>query len=424
MRKTLTQVTVSRLRAPAEGRLEVLDTITPGFGIRVTPNGTRTYFAIYRIKGDRKQRRLTLGDAQAVNAVGADAPAQSVMNYTYDVGGNLTMTSDDANNHITNVFDIRGRKIDTTDPDLSPTAGHWTYTYNGLGERLSQTDAKTQTGTFAYDKLGRLVRRIDNLGGGANQDVTLFTYDTAANGKGKLAQVQRGLTEGAASAASPEQAFTFDSLGRPSTETRRIDTTNYLFTTTYDSASRIASIAYPTIQFSPTPQTFTATYTYTVGAGYLKTVQNGATVLWQATAADAEGHPTGLTLGSGIKTARAYNPYTGLVSTINSSSNNFTSNDIQQEAYTFDDIGNLVQRVDGRQTVLQGGVPVPLSETFNYDGDNRVLSAQVLGQPVKSFTYDVLGNLITKAGIAGTLTYGGVGAGPHAVVAAGSWTYT
>lgn len=63
MRKTLTEKTVSRLKAPATGRLEVFDTITPGFGLRITPSNSRTYFALYRIKGDRKQHRLTLGDA-------------------------------------------------------------------------------------------------------------------------------------------------------------------------------------------------------------------------------------------------------------------------------------------------------------------------------------------------------------------------
>lgn len=64
MRKTLTEITVSRLKAPADGRLEVLDTITTGFGIRITPQNSRTYFAVYRIDGDRKLHRLTLGDAK------------------------------------------------------------------------------------------------------------------------------------------------------------------------------------------------------------------------------------------------------------------------------------------------------------------------------------------------------------------------
>lgn len=41
--------------------------------------------------------------------------------------GNLTRTTDPAGNSIANVFDTRGRKTQTTDPDL----GLWKYDYNG-----------------------------------------------------------------------------------------------------------------------------------------------------------------------------------------------------------------------------------------------------------------------------------------------------
>jgi len=64
--KRLTEQTVTRLAPPAAGRLEILDSITPGFGLRVTPQGTRTYFVLYRIKGERRLQRLTLGTADAL----------------------------------------------------------------------------------------------------------------------------------------------------------------------------------------------------------------------------------------------------------------------------------------------------------------------------------------------------------------------
>lgn len=63
MRKNLTEITVQRLKPPDAGRLEVMDTATTGFGVRITPAGTRTFFVLYRIKGERAQQRLTLGDA-------------------------------------------------------------------------------------------------------------------------------------------------------------------------------------------------------------------------------------------------------------------------------------------------------------------------------------------------------------------------
>lgn len=79
MRKKLTDKTVSETKKPAEGRLEFLDTITPGFGLRITPADTRTYFAMYRIKGDRKQHRLTIGDAGDKTLAAARATAQEAI---------------------------------------------------------------------------------------------------------------------------------------------------------------------------------------------------------------------------------------------------------------------------------------------------------------------------------------------------------
>ena len=74
-------------------------------------------------------------------------------------------------------YDIRGRKKEMDDPDL----GFWTYGYNSLGELISQTDAKTQTVTMHYDKLGRLDRREEFEG------VSTWQYDTApGKGLGKL----------------------------------------------------------------------------------------------------------------------------------------------------------------------------------------------------------------------------------------------
>lgn len=66
MRKKLTEQAVTRFAPPEAGRLEILDSITPGFGLRVTPQGTRTYFVLYRIKGERRLQRLTLGKADDI----------------------------------------------------------------------------------------------------------------------------------------------------------------------------------------------------------------------------------------------------------------------------------------------------------------------------------------------------------------------
>jgi len=79
MRKNLTEITVQRLKPPDAGRLEVMDTATTGLGLRVTPAGTKTFFVLYRIKGERAQQRLTLGDAGAKSVADARREAQDAI---------------------------------------------------------------------------------------------------------------------------------------------------------------------------------------------------------------------------------------------------------------------------------------------------------------------------------------------------------
>jgi integrase len=92
MRKKLTTVTVGRLAPPKAGRLEVWDTLLPGFGLRITDKNVRSYFVMYRV-GDgpavrnsagtiiagRRLRRLTLGNAKALRLDQARAKARAAL---------------------------------------------------------------------------------------------------------------------------------------------------------------------------------------------------------------------------------------------------------------------------------------------------------------------------------------------------------
>lgn len=60
--KTLTEQMIDRMRPPPAdaGRLEIWDKALPGFGLRVSPAGTKTFVLMYRFDG--RKRRLTLGN--------------------------------------------------------------------------------------------------------------------------------------------------------------------------------------------------------------------------------------------------------------------------------------------------------------------------------------------------------------------------
>jgi RHS repeat-associated protein len=318
--------------------------------------------------------------------------------YRYDAFGNLIETEDADGNLIQNSYDVRGRKIAMNDPDM----GNWTYEYNVLGELISQTDAKGQTVTFTYDKLGRMVSRTEPEG------TSTWSYDTASNGIGKIAQTVGSEGE--------VKTYQYDSLGRASSVTTLVDNQSFTVSTSYDSLSRVSTITYPPSQRYATGLVVGYTYTQaaTDGAdGYLKTVtnQSDATLYWQATAQDAEGHLTEWALGNGITSEYNYNAQTGLVSSIQSRTSGAT-NDIQFLGFAFDAIGNLTSRTDYNQKVGTG-LSDWLIEDFQYDNLNRMTQSQVAGQTAKTYNYDALGNITFKTGV-GSYSYGN-NAGPHAV---------
>jgi YD repeat-containing protein len=146
------------------------------------------------------QTRTVTKNSQGQVVSVKDALGQTML-FAYDAFGNLIQTTDSQTNIVTATYDVRGRKIASSDPDL----GAWTYAYDTLGELTGQTDAKSQTTALSYDKLGRLVQRVE-------ADMTsVWTYDTAANGIGKLAS--SGITAGSGNGFA--RNVSYDSLGRP-----------------------------------------------------------------------------------------------------------------------------------------------------------------------------------------------------------------
>ncbi len=62
--RKLTDRAVAALKPPATGRLEVWDATLPGFGLRITPTGKKTWCVMYRVGG--RKRRHTIGNYPAV----------------------------------------------------------------------------------------------------------------------------------------------------------------------------------------------------------------------------------------------------------------------------------------------------------------------------------------------------------------------
>ena len=308
----------------------------------------------------------------------------NTMSYAYDAVGNMVQTTDAVHNVVTATYDLRGRKIASSDPDL----GFWTYSYNTLGQLVSQTDAKNQTSTITYDKLGRTIQRVE-------PDMTsVWSYDTAANGIGKLAS--SGITAGPGSGFA--RSVSYDTLGRPVQVSTTVDGTAYTMGATYDAYSRLSKVTYPS--------GFTARYGYN-SLGYANQLLDDATsqVHWTANAMDAESHLTQQTAGNGLVTVRSFNATTGRLTNVSTGSGNA----VQSQSYTYDLLGNPLSRSDANTN---------LSESFAYDALNRLTSATVNLSPTplaKSFSYSAIGNLLSKSDV-GNYSYAPPGSPlPHAV---------
>jgi RHS repeat-associated protein len=310
----------------------------------------------------------------------------ATVTYDYDAIGNLTSTNA-AGVTTTMTYDNRGRKTQMVDPDM----GTWTYGYNAFGELTSQTDAKSQSVTMGYDALGRMTSRVEAEG------TTIWTYDTAANGKGKLASV--------AAPGSYGETYTYDSLGRPNTVSRTIDGVAYSIGQTYDGSGRPEKTVYPTgFQTKNVYNAF----------GFVKEVRraDGTTneLFWRADSYAVDGRINGETYGNGVTNDRIYDKASGRLTGAGVGLG--TGTEVQFLAYTYDQIGNVTARSDGA---------IGRSETFVYDTLDRLTSHALAGGATVTVTYDAKGNITNKSDV-GNYTYDATK--QHAVTQAGSNTYT
>jgi hypothetical protein len=169
-------------------------------------------------------------------------------------------------------------------------------------------------------------------------------------------------------------------------------------TSAYDANSRVSSVTYPS--------GFAVAYAYNA-TGYQTQLSNAATSqpFWTANARDAELHLTQQTAGNGVVTSQTFDANTGLLSGITAGS----AGGVASFGYSYDTLGKLLQRTDAN---------TGLSETFGYDSLNRLTSANVALTPTpleKTFTYNAIGNILTKSDV-GSYSYPSAGqARPHGV---------
>ncbi|HEX6290957.1 MAG TPA: hypothetical protein VFZ66_17360, partial [Herpetosiphonaceae bacterium] len=304
----------------------------------------------------------------------------------------------DAHGNVTDMtYDSLGRKLTMSDPDM----GTWRYTYDVAGHLTAQTDAQNQTTTFRYDGLGRLTTKRSPDGREA-----IYGYDEAYGyGKGQRTSMQ--LRQGGVQQSYT--SFYYDARGRNSNRWHLVAGLSGArhVAWSYDSADRVSAIRYPSDE----------TVSYTYDAAWRQTSVCSSLGPCYASHAhySALDQPTTLTFGNGLPQSWQYSsPLERLAQTSVGAAGVF------ERAYEYDAVGNVTRIAD-----TSGQAP----HVYRYSYDHRDRLTSVSGPTsadTDSYSYDALGNLLTKGGQ--RYHYGatgtGTGAGPHQVRNKGGWSYS
>lgn len=269
--------------------------------------------------------------------------------------------------------DVARNQTQLTDP----SAGIINYTYNSLGQILTQTDSRGRLTTYTYYADGRPNTIVNPEG------TTTYNY----NGNKQLT--------GISSPNSISRTYGYDNIGRVTSIGETIAGSNFSISLTYDSYGRLSTRTHPS--------GIIETLGYN-SFGYLSTISAGGAARYTITSMNAREQLTSSTYGSNLNATFGFDIYGYPSSTI--------TGNVQDYRYVFDAItGNLTSR----QNYLRSK-----SESFTYDNLDRLLTAS--GPQNLTMTYNANGNLSTKSDI-GTTAFGyGSGAGPYALTGVTSST--
>jgi YD repeat-containing protein len=340
---------------------------------------------------------------KSVSASDAGGARDIPISYAYGPFGVLRKVTDANQNVIESIYDIRGRKSQSKDPD----AGWRILTHNAFGDVTAVSDPNGAT-SFVPDVLGRPTSVTSPDG------TATFTWDTATNGIGRLASTTS--TDGIT------QTMTYDALSLPSTTTWQIENESYSITTTYDNVGRPDTITYPDTQGWPTLKTqhhyaangqLTSVTDVPVGSGQPR-------LFWKLDDVYAAGQTKLKELGNGAFSTytvdEARNVLTGITTQIGAVN-------LQSLGYDYDANLNLKTRTDALAGVVEDIVHDSLDRVHTWSRSDSVGWNVTYGQ-------DDIGNLTGRALVGDdgsqenlVFQHSGLNAGPHAITSSAWGAY-
>uniref|UniRef100_A0A486XPV6 Rhs family protein n=1 Tax=Rheinheimera sp. BAL341 TaxID=1708203 RepID=A0A486XPV6_9GAMM len=296
--------------------------------------------------------------------------------YRYN-GQGLPIVLQDANGvKLTASYNALGQKLSVNDPNQ----GNSSYLYNGFGELEQETDANGLAIRFDYDSLGRQTKRT-SYSGSTVKDNASFSYDTALTGL-PYQEVANGVT----------RTFGYDANANLLTNSLQLDGKTFTSEYFYHSATgQPTGMRYPnglTVKYGYTPD------------GHLETVSNAASgyVYRTIDSQDALGNVLQASLGNGVNSNNQYDSDTGWARSLTAWRGNTRVHDVEYQQY--DVFGNIEQV----KNHITGA-----TESYQYDELHRLTRSTYsnMGYTVPiNYSYDAVGNLLSKSDYANTYRYG------------------
>jgi RHS repeat-associated protein len=314
--------------------------------------------------------------------------------YTWNLNKNLLNITDSLGNVRNFTYDGLGNRLTAQDLHASTdsTYGTWTYSYDNDNDLSQSVSPNAATVNYTYDNGDRLAT-VDWTGGTGTE--ATYAYDTCTQGVGRLCSVTMISGTGA------NTAYTYDYDGNIASEQKSIlGSINYTTSYTHNLAGDIVTIVYPdnaTVQYNYLSDGLVSSVNRKESGGSYTGVVTAVTYSPNLQLAT-------ITYANGDVTTNTYDP-TKLYRLTNKQTQNSSSVNLQNDAYTYDTDGNLTNLVDSSATSTSKTV------AYTYDNLNRLKTATATGVAsgtspyTQSFNYDGLGNI--TSGPTGTYLYQG-----------------
>jgi RHS repeat-associated protein len=330
------------------------------------------------------------------------------VNFFQDAFGSLVLVTDSLGNTLrsmTYAYGLKAFRTSLVDMDL----GSRTYTPDALGEITAYFDGNGQHFSATYDALSRMTTRTEP------DLTTAWTWGATATSFniGKLASV----SSVSPTSGTHTDSYTFDSKGRLSNHTVTNPTDGArAFDYSYDATTGLLS----TLTYPASP-TFRLEAGYTYQHGILKSifkVGTPSTIWWQANSINPRGQITqeatqDASTDPEIVSTRTYDAVTGWLGSIQSGVGGGST--LQNEAYLYDEMGNVTQRQNNN---------LGLTENFFYDNLYRLDHSTLGGITNLQMAYDAMGDISSKSDVAASATWTYDPVRKHAVSQAGSASFS